>query len=69
VPDLKDRKNIAGAIRKTFDTSTKQTVEYTSIAEGMPQRRSLTFLKHSDDIVIGIVRKLFDEIDQEKTKF
>ena len=46
VPDLRDRENLAAAIRKTFDTLTKQTVDYTSIAEGMPQRRSLTFLKH-----------------------
>ena len=57
VPKLKDRKNLETAMLKAFDEAERQTVEYISIASGKAQKRSVTFVKHAEDIVMGIVRQ------------
>jgi len=65
VPDYAHRLQLDEGIRETLKTERPCSVRYVSIANGTPQLRSILYIKHTENIVIGIVRRLGDA-NQEK---
>ncbi len=69
IPNENDRQTIINAILKTLDAGFRSVVDYVSIADGKPEKRTATILKHTDDIALIIIRrKEMENLEEKKSK-